>query len=319
MSENPIIGMKEQQRRRARINRMKMTIIFSIFGWMLISMIVCVALGVKVISLDKRVDKLYNFVVSESQNNLNNNSTTPNPDTEGDMEPVIGDNPNIQFDTDISNIADENSVHKVYLTFDDGPSDNTDDILDVLAAYDVKATFFVVGRTDEHSLNMYRRIIEEGHSIGIHSYTHKYSVIYSSIEAFEADLEQIRSLILETTGVDTKLLRFPGGSSNQVSEIDMLNFINLVTEKGYTYYDWNVVSGDATVKSYTEQDLVDNVINGVKKYQTSIVLMHDATNKDSTVAALSTIIEELLNMNAQILPINEETVVIQHVTQDAED
>ena len=132
-------------------------------------------------------------------------------------------------------------------------------------------------------------------------------------------MEQIRSLILETTGVDTKLLRFPGGSSNQVSEIDMHNFIDLVTEKGYTYYDWNVVSGDATVKSYTEQDLVDNVINGVKKYQTSIVLMHDATNKDSTVAALSTIIEELLSMNAQILPINEETVVIQHVTQDAED
>ncbi len=319
MSENPIIGMKEQQRRRARINRMKMTIIFSIFGWMLISMIICVTLGVKVISLNKQVDKLYNFVVYESQNNQNNKPSNPNLDNGDDSEPVIGENPNIQFDTDISNIADENTVHKVYLTFDDGPSDNTDDILDVLAAYDVKATFFVVGRTDEHSLNMYRRIIEEGHSIGIHSYSHKYSVIYSSIEAFEQDLEQIRSLIVETTGVDTKLLRFPGGSSNQVSEIDMHNFIDLVTEKGYTYYDWNVVSGDATVKSYTEQDLVDNVINGVKKYQTSIVLMHDATNKDSTVAALSTIIEELLSMNAQILPINEETVVIQHVTQDAED
>ena len=316
MSENPIIGMKEQQRRRARINRMKMTIIFSIFGWMLISMIICVVLGVTVFSLDKRLDTLYNFVVSNAQNN---NRPTVVPDTNDDVQPEINDNPNIQFDTDISNIADGNSVHKVYLTFDDGPSENTDDILDVLAAYDIKATFFVVGRTDEHSLNMYRRIINEGHSIGLHSYTHKYSVIYSSIEAFEQDLEQIRSLIYETTGVDTNLLRFPGGSSNQVSEIDMLNFIDLVTEKGYTYYDWNVVSGDATVKSYTEQDLVDNVINGVKKYETSIVLMHDAANKDSTVAALSTIIEELLRMNAQILPINEETLVIQHVKRSAED
>lgn len=313
MSDNPIMGMKEQQRRRARINRMKITIIASIFGWMIISMVICIFLGVKVFSLKQQVNKLYDFVVSQSQNNL------PNASIDDEVESAISDNPNIQFETDISNIADENSVHKVYLTFDDGPSKNTAEILDILAAYDVKATFFVVGRTDEHSLNMYRRIVEEGHSIGLHSYTHKYSVIYSSVEAFEEDLEKIRSLIYETTGVDTKLLRFPGGSSSQVSEVDMLTLIDLVTEKGYTYYDWNVVNGDATVKSYTEQELVDNVINGVKKYETSIVLMHDASNKELTVSSLSTIIEELLNMNAQILPINEETMLIQHVTRESGD
>lgn len=315
MSDNPIIGMKEQQKRRARINRMKITIIASIFGWMFVSMVICVFLGVKVYTLNKQVNKLYDVVISSAHSH----SQKDEVDVEGDMDSVISDNSSIQFETDISNIADENTIHKVYLTFDDGPSDNTDEILDILATYNVKATFFVIGKTDEHSLNMYRRIVQEGHSIGIHSYSHKYSVIYSSIEAFEEDLNNIHSLIYDTTGVDTKLLRFPGGSSNQVSEIEMTDFINYVTEKGYTYYDWNVVNGDATLKNYTEQELVDNVINGVKKYETSIVLMHDASNKDLTVSSLSTVIEELLNMNAQILPINEETKLIRHMTIEDED
>ena len=128
------------------------------------------------------------------------------------------------------------------------------------------------------------------------------------------DLLSLQEYIEKTTQVTPQFYRFPGGSSNQVSEIDMHNFIDLVTEKGYTYYDWNVVSGDATVKSYTEQDLVDNVINGVKKYQTSIVLMHDASGKGTTVEALPMIIEELLKSeNTVLLPITEDTTSIQHV------
>jgi len=307
MSDNPIIGMKEQQKRRARVKRMKMTIIMSIFGWMFISMAVCLVLGIKVYSLNNKVNKLYEFVVAESEKKEPDSGTVLDQ-----TDSLASDNPNVQFETDISNIADENTIHKVYLTFDDGPSENTDEILDILAEYDVKATFFVVGRTDEHSLEMYRRIVDEGHAIGLHSYTHKYNVIYSSLEAFESDLEQIHKLIYDTTGVNTTLLRFPGGSNNQVSDISMNEFIDFVKEKGYTYYDWNVLNGDATIKSHTEQELVDNVINGVKKYETSIVLMHDASNKDATVASLRTIIEELLEMNAEILPIDEETTVIQH-------
>lgn len=314
MSDNPIMGMKEQQKRRARIQRMKITIIGSIFGWMIISMAICIFLGVRVFSLNQQVNKLYDFIVSEATGGI---SQTPLP--EQDLSETVGENINIQFNTDISNLADEDSIHKVYLTFDDGPSENTDDILDILARYDVKATFFVVGKTDEHSLAMYKRIVEEGHTLGLHSYTHKYSSLYSSVIDFEQDLKLIHDLIYETTGVDSKIYRFPGGSSNMISDVLMKDFIHLLNKEGYTYYDWNVVSGDATVQNFTAQDLVDNVINGVEKYETSIVLMHDATRKVATVEALPTIIEELLAMNAQILPIDDETVLIQHLTIETEE
>lgn len=319
MSENPIMGVKEQQRRRARINRMKAIIIWTIAIWMLVSMIVCMFLGIKVFSLNTQVNKIYDFIVSASGNAKENQTSDHSIVQNTEIENVTEDNSSIQYVADISNLAQETDVHKVYLTFDDGPSESTDEILDILARYNVKATFFVVGKTDQHSLEMYKRIVEEGHTIGLHSYSHKYSTIYSSLEAYEEDLDKLNKLVSDTCGVETRILRFPGGSSNQVSDLEMKEFIRLVKEKGYTYYDWNVVSGDATSQSYTSQELVDNVINGVKKYETSIVLMHDATNKESTVEALSSIIEQLQEMKVQILPIDENTRVIQHVKEDTVD
>jgi len=200
------------------------------------------------------------------------------------------------------------------LTFDDGPSENTDAILDTLDDYGVKATFFVVGKTDEDSIARYQRIVNEGHTIGMHSYSHQYSDIYSSLDAFQTDLSKIQNTIYDATGVDTNLYRFPGGSSNQVSNTDMTEYIRYLNEQGITYYDWNVSCGDATSQAYTADELVDNVMSDVVKYKTSVVLLHDADSKTQTVEALPKLIESLQSVGAMILPISDDTTVIQHVT-----
>lgn len=316
MSDNPIVGIKEQQRRRRRINRMKTAIVWIITVWILVSMAACIILGIRVASLNRKMDKIYDYLTSSSGNakdvvlsEEDYADLTGETISEGDIT--------MNYETDSDNQVTDEETRKVYLTFDDGPSDNTDEILDILKENDVKATFFVVGKTDEHSRQMYKRIVEEGHTIALHSYSHKYSEIYSSVEKFDKDLDKLSKLIREETGVTTSYLRFPGGSSNQVSDVDMEDFIKLVTEEGYTYFDWNVVSGDATSQSYTAKDLINNVVSGVEKYQESIVLMHDASNKDSTVEALPKIIKKLKAEGYRMLPIDENTKIIQHVSVES--
>ena len=203
---------------------------------------------------------------------------------------------------------------KVYLTFDDGPSSNTEAILEILDRYGVKATFFVVGKTDEHSQEMYRRIIESGHTLGMHSYSHRYGEIYASTEAFTEDLEKIRGYLYEMTGQTSCFYRFPGGSSNALSSTDVQELIDVLDERGILYFDWNVVNGDAGSVKLSAAQLADNVTNNMERYRTAIVLMHDAAGKPATVEALPTIIERILQMDQTvILPITEDTARIQQV------
>ncbi len=208
---------------------------------------------------------------------------------------------------------------KVYLTFDDGPSSNTEEILDILDRYGVKATFFVVGKTDEHSQEMYRLILERGHTLGMHSYSHRYGEIYASTEAFTEDLEKIRSYLYDMTGMTSCFYRFPGGSSNALSSTDVQELIDVLNERGIIYFDWNVVNGDAGSVRLSAAQLADNVTNNMERYRTAIVLMHDASGKHSTVEALPVIIERILQMeNTVILPITEDTARIQQVKADEE-
>ncbi|MBE5900605.1 MAG: polysaccharide deacetylase [Lachnospiraceae bacterium] len=309
MSDKPITGMREQQRRRQRINRMKSALLTIIVGWILLSMAACIFLGVRVFSLHKKIDKIYSYLTSASGNAVMTylDNMSMNEESLDSDAPII-------YDMNKQELIDEEEAQKVYLTFDDGPSENTEQILDVLKEYNVKATFFVVGRTDEHSLAMYKRIVDEGHTIALHTYSHKYSRIYASLKNFKKDLKKISDLVYDTTGVRTKYMRFPGGSSNQVSSISMKKFIKLVTKEGYTYFDWNVVCGDATSIQYTPDELRENVISGVSKHQNSVVLMHDAPNKTSTVEALPKMIEQLQAQEYQLLPIDENTKIIQHVS-----
>lgn len=206
---------------------------------------------------------------------------------------------------------------KVYLTFDDGPSIYTDDILDILDRYEVRATFFVVGKTDAHSREMYQRIVEDGHTLGMHSYSHVYRDIYSSVDAFTQDLEKLSDYLYEVTGVSCRFYRFPGGSSNTVTHVGILDLIDVLNQRDIVYFDWNVMSGDAGSTKLTVDQLTENVLNHLDEYHTAVVLMHDSGDKPESVEALPVIIERILAMdNTVILPISDNTVVIQHVKAD---
>lgn len=203
-------------------------------------------------------------------------------------------------------------IRRVYLTFDDGPSSNTDRILDILNQYGVKATFFVVGK--EGYTDQYRRIVEDGHTLAMHSYSHKYGEIYSSLEAYQADLTKLHDFLYELTGEDCSIVRFPGGSSNTISHVDMWELIDYLDKENMVYFDWNVSSGDAASGGRSTAQITRNVLKDIDKYNNAVVLFHDAAGKDSTVDALPAIIEKILESdNTVFLPISTDTVKVQHL------
>lgn len=183
--------------------------------------------------------------------------------------------------------ADE--VKEVYLTFDDGPSHNTPQVLDILDKYNVKATFFVTGENARYQ-SYIRTAYLKGHAIGAHSYTHKYS-IYQSEETYFEDLGNIEKIIKEQTGRTSKLIRFPGGSSNTISrhysQGIMAKVAQVVEKKGYKYYDWNVSSNDATRRSVNPARIIESSKSRLPRV---CILMHDTATK-TTVQALPAIIE----------------------------
>jgi peptidoglycan/xylan/chitin deacetylase (PgdA/CDA1 family) len=209
------------------------------------------------------------------------------------------------------------SKKKVYLTFDDGPSIYTDDILDILSNYEVKAAFFVIGKEDDWSKEMYRRIIEEGHALGMHSYSHKYSQIYNSAEDFVQDFTKLWKLLYDTTGYRPSIFRFPGGSDNEMNEKSRNDIIRYLNKEEIVYFDWNVVNGDATSDNYTTQQLISNVLEGMEGKDNCIVLMHDSQSKYTTVESLPGLLEALQSEGAQILPLSKDVTPIQMVKYDS--
>lgn len=179
-------------------------------------------------------------------------------------------------------ITDTNTVtpgnKTVYLTFDDGPGPYTGKLLDILAKYGVKATFFVTNKPSYNHL--IARMSAEGHAVGIHTASHNYKQIYASEEAFFADQQIMQNVIAQQTGSPTALMRFPGGSSNTTSAFNrgiMTRLAVSVTEKGMRYFDWNVSSGDAGETTSTVQ-VVKNIKNGILSHSVSNVLQHDIKN-----------------------------------------
>ncbi len=229
-------------------------------------------------------------------------------------------------ETVITEVPGEESVqepeakHKVYLTFDDGPSKQTEAILDILDEYGVKATFFVVGKEGENVAKRLQMIYERGHTIGMHSYSHDYADIYESVEAFRADFLKSKQYIYEATGVETKVFRFPGGSSNRLGKTDMNLIVDFLKEQGVEYYDWNISSGDGGGTLMPTEMIVENCTKNIRRYDTSIVLMHDSALKTTTVEALPQILEAILAMDdTVILPITSATQPIHHVIKPWED
>ena len=205
------------------------------------------------------------------------------------------------------NQADAATSGICYLTFDDGPSDNTLKILDILDSYGIKATFFVVGTAKTQYMP---QIVTRGHAIGLHSTTHNYSTIYSDVNSYLADIQQISDIVFNTTGVRSNIIRFPGGSSNMVSAKYCAGLMSDLTVRmpqlGYSYYDWNVSSGDASAARVPAATIVNNVLNGAKGKNSICVLMHDTGAKTTTVEALPAIIEGLDAMGFRFAPLTAE-------------
>ncbi len=243
-----------------------------------------------------------------------------NPEAEEKLEPIDTEATDLTKDMTASDQGSSKSGKyadkKVYLTFDDGPSMCTDNILDILAEYKVKATFFVVGKTDSRSKKLYQRIVDEGHTLGMHSYSHQYSKIYNSLEDFDKDFTKLWKLLYDTTGYKPSVFRFPGGSDNMVNKNGMEDFIRYLNEAEIVYFDWNVLNGDATGVKYTEEQLIQNIINGVTYKDNSIVLMHDSETKQITVDSLPGLLEKLISEDAQILPLDNQVPPIQMIKAD---
>ena len=162
----------------------------------------------------------------------------------------------------------------IYLTFDDGPGPYTEQLLRVLKKYDAKATFFVVN-TDY--IGLVEDMVADGHSVGIHSVNHDYREIYASADAYFNDILTMQQIIYEYCGVETYLMRFPGGSSNTVSRFNrgiMTYLTQAVEDMGFQYFDWNVDSNDAGGAN-DAQEVFDNVVAGAEVRRISVVLQHD--------------------------------------------
>ena len=184
---------------------------------------------------------------------------------------------------------------ELYLTFDDGPSARTDEILEILDKYGVKATFFVVGANEEGDLERMQKIVAAGHTLAIHSYSHDYKKIYASVEAYLEDFNQMFCQIYEATGVKPQIFRFPGGSVNSYNVGIHQQLIAEMTRRGFVYFDWNVANGDAVFsKIQPSSTLTANALKGVGTARRAIILMHDSSAKTTTVEALPAIIEGYL-------------------------
>lgn len=192
-------------------------------------------------------------------------------------------------------VFEEDTEQKVcYLTFDDGPDPTvTTRILDILKEYNVKATFFVVYKDGKKERELYNRIVDEGHTIGVHTSSHNYTKIYSSVDNYLKDFNRCSNQIERVTGVKPKIFRFPGGSINSYNSSLYHELIAEMIRRGYTYYDWNAASGDASRPYVSPKTIRDNVLNNNTDMKKKILLMHDGKGHSTTAEALPEIIEGL--------------------------
>lgn len=202
---------------------------------------------------------------------------------------------------------DTEGLKVVYLTFDDGPSQYTREMLDLLAKYNVKATFFVNGRDDAQSAEAYKSIVNEGHALGNHTWSHSYG-LYNTPDAFYADVAKLSDYLQSVTGKRPVLFRFPGGSLNANQTV-----IDGIVSQGYNYVDWNVVSGDGTSSKLSPEEITANIVNGVHQHNVSTVLVHaEPPVKKSTRIGLDAALSQLTSEGYIFLPLEED---IEHQRQ----
>ncbi len=176
----------------------------------------------------------------------------------------------------------------VYLTFDDGPGKYTGQVLDILQQYDVQATFFVLGEHAVRSPELIRRMAEEGHVIGNHTYNHSYEELYRNFREFWSQIKRTESIIHSVTGERPALVRAPGGTYGHFDDV----YYNLLDQAGYTVVDWNVDSGDSRRSGVPAQEIVQQSTRGITERGDKVVLLHDGGARGETVKALPRIIKK---------------------------
>ncbi|MBP5313180.1 MAG: polysaccharide deacetylase [Clostridia bacterium] len=248
-----------------------------------------------------------------------NPTPTPTPaptDTPAPTE-VPGKYTEVHYDASTIVRPDNPNGSTIYLTFDDGPSAVTGEILDQLKKYNVKATFFVIGNEiDDNTARYVRRAIDEGHSVGIHTYTHKYELIYTSVDAYLDDFYKVDSLLKSKFNYRPLIFRFPGGASNERSKDYCIGIMTELTAKmpslGYSYFDWNVSPEDA-MEIIAPKVIADTVLKGIKAdRKMNVVLMHDFDMMSNTAKALPQIIETALSQGYAFDRLTPETTPVRH-------
>lgn len=199
------------------------------------------------------------------------------------------------------NVTKNNKI--IYLTFDDGPSITTNRILDILKQYNVKATFFLIGNQIKGNENVVRRIKNEGHSIGLHSYTHKYDRIYSSKKVFIKEMHDTCDEINRVTGISPNIIRFPGGSKDHLDN----EMLYLLHKCNYKIYDWNVDSSDGINPKASPNTLFEKATNPKIKPVRIILLMHCGYMQKNTCKALPEIINFYKSKGYKFKVISENT------------
>ena len=208
-----------------------------------------------------------------------------------------------------------NSTGKIILTFDDGPSALTSTILDILDSEGVRATFFVTQNVYSYPSTV-QRAYNSGNVIALHTYTHNYATIYSSIDNYFSDLNKISDAVYNTIGIRPKYIRFPGGSSNTISRNYCVGIMSTLSKevinRGYNYFDWNVDSNDAAGAVNNSNAIYSNVVNNLSHNKTNMVLMHDSGGHSATVNALRSIIQYGKNNGYTFGVIDDNTANVRH-------
>ena len=199
----------------------------------------------------------------------------------------------------------------VFLTFDDGPSSNTERLLDILAKHNAKATFFVTNNGGSYE-DLIEREFKDGHTVAVHTLTHDFDTVYSSSEAYWHDFDAMNDIIEGYTGVRSRIFRFPGGSSNTISSFNpgiMTRLAAEAAEKGYDYFDWNVDSNDAGGTT-TSEGVYENIISGLQYTDVAVVLCHDT--HDYTVNAMDDVLTWCEENGYTLLPLAKGMTVCHH-------
>lgn len=275
--------------RKRRVRRIKRIIVGTCITLLILPTILTIILMIKVFSLEKEVAELQvgQLKLEQQAAELKEAAETPEP-------------------TEVP------EKKKVYLTFDDGPGSQTEEILDILKENEIKATFFVTGKAGDEAEKIYKKIVKDGHTLGMHSYSHIYDEIYETKESFSKDFKKLYNYLHDVTGYEPQWYRFPGGSTSEHIQLPLETFTGVLESKNVRYMDWNVISPDISNPSAKKEQIASGIAESVSQFDTSVVLLYDSVDRPTTLKALPLIIEKLKKENYELLPLDDDTPLVRH-------